>query len=447
MKSLGQRYNEYEEKKNRAKESVNKDQAQGPYTENLSTTETAVISPTGESVSPEPIGSGASAPASVIAPSGDLSITETNTPSPLDKVSVQNPAISETAVQEKEVPDFVKAGSYEEFVKTNPDISRGQYAYDMAKYRREQGLPDMTYPEWVNIIKNQDPFETEAERQKREKRMKRAYILNGVGSILGNLVNYVRARNGNVPMKLDDGSQGYNRLDRLRQGREQLARSNAKDYLEGVTLERAERAKAEVAEAARKQREQDYKYKEERLKIDMENAKSERERKAKADELSRLRFEHQVQMDKERAAEQRRHNKATESISRERLNGGGGTSGYDVGTSVTSSEGNIMVRKKPLSQEEAQQIVMSTREGQDASYQAMFRKKTTTVNDSGQTVRTGDVDWVEMASWLMSQQRVPENELESRGFRKWNGEQKKAKTVNGFDSGSKTNSKTIEGFG
>ena len=412
-KSLGQRYNEYEEKKNRAKESVNKDQAQGPYTENLSTTETAVISPTGESVSPEPIGLGASAPASVIAPAGDFSITETNTPSPLDKVSVQNPATSETAVQEKEVPDFVKAGSYEEFVKTNPDISRGQYAYDMAKYRREQGLPDMTYPEWVNIIKNQDPFETEAERQKREKRMKRAYILNGVGSILGNLVNYVRARNGNVAMKLDDGSQGYNRLDRLRQGREQLARSNAKDYLGAIQLDRAERAKEEQQKILREQQKKAMEMDMMRLQVAIDNAKSDSERRKFEQDLATKKFEYQQQLDKEKLAEQRRHNQAQESISRDRAENGGGNDG--IGSTATAEDGTFMTRKKPLSKEEAFQIVSGTRDSE--GYHEMFRTKTVTTNENGQTVRTGDVDWVKLAGWLIAQKKVPKSVLKNMGYK------------------------------
>lgn len=403
---------------------------------------------TGDVNTPDPVPVQTQVQSPALSPAESRVINDTPNPLTPPSATIASTATApDLTIAKDNTPEWVKAGSYEDLVKINPNVSRGQYAYELAKYRREQGQPDMTYQEWANIIKNQDPFETEAERKKRENRMKRAYILNGVGSVLGNLVNYVRTRNGHVAMNLDDGSQGYNRLDRLRLGREQLARSNAKDYLGIIAQDRAERAKAEAAEAARQQRERDYQYKEARLKIDIENAKNERERKAAADELAKLKFKYQQEKDAATQKETRRHNLATESISRERLNDGGGTSGYDVGTSVTSSEGNIMVRKKPLSQEEAQQIVMSTREGQDASYQAMFRKKTATVNDSGQTVRTGDVDWVEMASWLMSQQRVPENELESRGFRKWNGEQKKAKTVNGFDSGNKTNSKTIEGFG
>lgn len=285
---------------------------------------------TGDVNTPDPVPVQTQAQSPALSPAESRVINDTPNPLTPPSATIASTATApDLTIAKDNTPEWVKAGSYEDLVKINPNVSRGQYAYELAKYRREQGQPDMTYQEWANIIKNQDPFETEAERQKRENRMKRAYILNGVGSVLGNLVNYVRARNGHVAMNLDDGSQGYNRLDRLRLGREQLARSNAKDYLGIIAQDRAERAKAEAAEAARQQRERDYQYKEARLKIDIENAKNERERKAAADELAKLKFKYQQEKDAATQKETRRHHIATENISRERArNGGSGSNKY-----------------------------------------------------------------------------------------------------------------------
>lgn len=217
-----------------------------------------------------------------------------------------------------EAPAWVNAGSYEELVKTNPNVSRGQYAYELSKYRRSQGQPDLSYAEWSNILKGQDPYETEADRQKRERRMKTAKILTGVGSVLGNLVNYVRAKNGHVAMNLDDGTQGYNRLERIRMGHEQLARSNAKDYLAAIAQDRAERAKQEAAAAAAKQAERNYQMKVNELEWKMNNAKTEAERKKAADDLAAQKFAWQKQKDEATLKETQRHNKASEATARAR---------------------------------------------------------------------------------------------------------------------------------
>lgn len=265
------------------------------------------------------------------APAEELSVTDMTAPSPQDKADKSPQAPIQTgeltaaakapdlSIKQDNTPAWVNAGSYEELVKTNPNVSRGQYAYELSKYRRSQGQPDLTYAEWSNIIKGQDPYETEADRQKRERRMKTAKILTGVGSVLGNLVNYVRAKNGHVAMNLDDGTQGYNRLERIRMGQEQLARSNAKDYLAAIAQDRAERAKQEAAAAAAKQAERNYQMKVNELEWKMNNAKTEAERKKAADDLAAQKFAWQKQKDEATLKETQRHNKASEATARARV--------------------------------------------------------------------------------------------------------------------------------
>lgn len=269
------------------------------------------------------------------APAEELSVTGMTAPSPQDKAdkSPQDPIQTgkltaaaqapDLSIKQDNTPAWVNAGSYEELVKTNPNVSRGQYAYELSKYRRSQGQPDLTYAEWSNIIKGQDPYETEADRQKRERRMKTAKILTGVGSVLGNLVNYVRAKNGHVAMNLDDGTQGYNRLERIRMGHEQLGRSNAKDYLAAIAQDRAERAKQEAAAAAAKQAERNYQMKVNELEWKMNNAKTEAERKKAADDLAAQKFAWQKQKDEATLKETQRHNKASEATARARVERGG----------------------------------------------------------------------------------------------------------------------------
>lgn len=265
------------------------------------------------------------------APAEELSVTDMTAPSPQDKAdkSPQPPIQTgeltaadqapDLSIKQDNTPAWVNAGSYEELVKTNPNVSRGQYAYELSKYRRSQGQPDLSYAEWSNILKGKDPYETEADRKKRERRMKTAKILTGVGSVLGNLVNYVRAKNGHVAMNLDDGTQGYNRLERIRMGQEQLARSNAKDYLAAIAQDRAERAKQEAAAAAAKQAERNYQMKVNELEWKMNNAKTEAERKKAADDLAAQKFAWQKQKDEATLKETQRHNKASEATARARV--------------------------------------------------------------------------------------------------------------------------------
>lgn len=245
---------------------------------------------------------------------------------PEEKQSLTSVAAKpDLTIEQDKTPAWVKAGSYEDLVKINPNWSRGQYAYELGKYRRENGMPDLSYAEWANIIKGQDPYETEAERQKREKNMRTASQINALGSFLNALVNYNRVKSGHVGYTPDKGTEAYNRLERMRLGQEQLARSNARDYLGALAQDRAERAKEAAAEAAAKEKERNYEIKKADLEWKIQNAKNEAGRKAAADELARLKFEHQKAKDAAALKETKRHNQASEAISRERVKNGGGS--------------------------------------------------------------------------------------------------------------------------
>ena len=282
-------------------------------------------------------------------PSEELSVTEINTPSPLDNsaivetgteqqaqpasvasapalapVSIASVASSNAPVASSTIPKpsirpaWINAKSFEEAAKIDPKISRGQYAYEVSKYRREQGQPDMSYAEWANIIKGNDPYETEEQRLKREKNMKTARQINALGTFINALVNYNRVKRGHVGYTPDKGTDTYNRLERIRAGQEQLAQSRAKDYLGALAKDRAERAKAEASAVAARQAERNYQLKVKDLEWKMENAKTEAARKQAADELAREKFEWQQQKEDRNFEEKQRSNKANEAIRRER---------------------------------------------------------------------------------------------------------------------------------
>ena len=252
------------------------------------------------------------------APNEELSMSDLNAPAP-PEVKPAGTSVTTQPASTYTAPSWINAGSYEKAAQMDPNISRGQYAYELSRYRREQGQPDLSYAEWSQIIKNQDPYETAAERQKRERNLRIANQINAVGSFLNALVNYNRVKSGHVGYTPDKGTEGYNRLERIRQGQEALARSNAKDYLGMIAQDRAERAKAEAAKAAAERDARDYQLKVEDLKWKIENARTEAGRKKAQDELNKLKFE-----------EQQRHNKAMEGAAWVRANkeGSSGTKKY-----------------------------------------------------------------------------------------------------------------------
>lgn len=268
-------------------------------------------------------------------PAEELSVTDRTFPSPIDKANktpqtpIQTGELTTAApkpdlapkleTQTYTPPSWVTAGSYEEAVKSTPKLSRADYIHGVSKYRREQGLPDLSLGEVTGMLKGHDPYETEEQRLKREKNLKLASQINAIGTFLNALVNYNRVKGGHVSYTPDKGTETYNRLERIRMGHEQLARSNAKDYLAVIAQDRAERAKQEAAAAAAKQAERNYQMKVNELEWKMNNAKTEAERKKAADDLAAQKFAWQKQKDEATLKETQRHNKASEATSRARV--------------------------------------------------------------------------------------------------------------------------------
>lgn len=379
----------------------------------------------------------------------ELSVTDIGTPSALDnqnmgtttggaaQPSVSDSGSSSSTAQTTPVvatPSWINAGSYEAAAKQDPNISRGQYAYELGKYRREQGQPDLSYAEWSQILKGQDPYETEAERQKREKNMRIAKNINAIGTFINALVNYNRVKNGRVGYTPDKGTDTYNRLERIRMGQEQLAQSRAKDYLGAMAQDRAERAKAEAAAAAAQKAERDYELKVRELELKEKTAKTEAERKAAEAERKKLESDRDYKLKQEQAAT----NKA---LGWARINN---SKAGSVATSAPASDGSVWVRSKPLSKEEAMQLVMGSEMGKDKDFLDSFRATSTTTGEDGETIRKGDVNWFEAVSRLMADKMISAESLSNMGY-KTQMAAPKAKQVEGF-KGNPT-AKTVGGFG
>lgn len=327
------------------------------------------------------------------------------TPDPTDNITVQEFTPS--------VPSWVTAGSYEEAVKSTPKLSRADYIHGVSKYRRDHGLPDMDRKEVNDVLQWRDPYETEEQRLKREKRMRTAQILTGVGDVLGNLVNYVRARNGNPAMDLSGIREGYNRIDRIRQGQQQLANVRAKEYLDALERDRTQRVQEDLRKAQQEQAERAHQLEVQRLKIKMDSAKSDAERKAFADALKKAEFEWKVQKENAQLKETERANRAREATANARVY----RDDYKVATSAMDSDGNTWTRNSPLSKEEAMRLVKGSDAAKDPTFLEGFRATTTTTNEKGETIRRGDVNWFEAAAQLMADKRIPSYVLSEMGYK------------------------------
>lgn len=345
--------------------------------------------------------------------------------------SLTNLAKVDTSIDYDRTPEWAKM-SYEDLVKIQPNVSRGQYAYALSNHRRQTGQPDLSYAEWQNIIKGNNPWETEKEKKTRERREKAAFLIDGIGGLLGNLVNYVRAKNGHVAMQGFDVGKAYDRYRQLQQGQQKLAQNNYQSYMDAIVRERAERAKNEAAAASRAQAEQkaqqDYEYRMGQLQIQMMNAKTAADKARLEAEARRVKAEHDRKYDALRHSETVRHNKEME-----------GRSSNRVATSASTAKGKIMTRSTPLSMQEAKMIVERYYDG-ESPVEDLYAMK----GNNGK--KNGKVDWMSAAEDILADQIVDSSFLESLGYEMSGDDLGQTKTVAGYGGGQSA-SKRIAGYG
>lgn len=137
---------------------------------------------------------------------------------------------------------------YDAALKYNPDMSRGQYISDVSKYRQEKNLDPMSYNEIFLALGGKNPNLTPKEEKQRENRMKAATYVDALGGVFANLVNYIRARNGNPAMNLSGLSKNEQRINAVRDYYTALDNSQYKQYLAMIDKQRTLQAEQDAAE-------------------------------------------------------------------------------------------------------------------------------------------------------------------------------------------------------
>lgn len=137
---------------------------------------------------------------------------------------------------------------YDAALKYNPDMSRGQYISDVSKYRQEKNLDPMSYNEMFLALGGKNPNLTPKEEKQRENRIKAATYVDALGGVFANLVNYIRAKNGNPAMNLSGLSKNEQRINAVRDYYTALDNSQYKQYLAMIDKQRALQAEQDAAE-------------------------------------------------------------------------------------------------------------------------------------------------------------------------------------------------------
>lgn len=272
-----------------------------------------------------------------------------------------------TNLVEKRTPVSIMRNSYEEAVKINPNLTPGEWIHQEISRRKESGEPDFSMAEIGGFLGGKDPYKTKAETEAAQKRLKRASMVNALGSLLVNLWNVGRAKAGNPAMDLSGMSErGQARINQMREGQEKLARQNYNAYMDAIVRDKAERdalaAEKRKAEAAADLAKQKHQYALDELEA-KQNTPYEQNRadnqywqaqynKARAEGYPEKQA---AEIASEKAlAEQRR---AAAEKYRKGGSGSGSGGAYHPGTSVYANDGNVYTRSKVVSDDEKKWLV------------------------------------------------------------------------------------------
>jgi hypothetical protein len=284
--------------------------------------------------------------------------------------------------------------SYQEAQKKDANLKWADWANGANKYRQENGLSPVSWEEVITGLKGHDPQVSEEEREKAERRLRRAERLNAIGSFLVNLVNYARTKTGHMNMNLSDtGKSGQQRIDLLREYNRKLDRQGYEDYLGALARDEAQRSQ----EQARKQAQDNYEKQQARAQANWEAEFGLNMRK-----LNLAEGKEESDKEKDRKKEER-EDKLTDAKIRYYNRGGsrgntGGSKGDsdDITGSFTTHDGKTYIRKKPISAQEAYSLLDSYGGGIQA------------FNDS---------DAISKASQLLTQGKVPEKVIKGMKFK------------------------------
>lgn len=175
---------------------------------------------------------------------------------PQDKMVIESKPMDELI--NSKVPDdpsiYEHLALAKQYVSSSPqdiynkykDTTPAEYIYNQSRYRNELGMDGMSYSEIASALRGRDPYESEEERDEREKKLLRAELSNkivsGVGSLLGNLLNVYRVSRGNPSMVIGTPQQfsaeNQNRIDAIRAYNDKISKDNYNTYLTALTADR-----------------------------------------------------------------------------------------------------------------------------------------------------------------------------------------------------------------
>jgi len=277
-----------------------------------------------------------------------------------------------TNIVEKQTPVSVMRSKYDEAVKTNPTLTPAEWVHQEILRRKESGEPDFSLAEIGGFFGGKDPYKTKAETVAEQKKLKRASMVNALGSLLINLWNVGRTKAGNPAMNLSGVSErGQARINQMREGQEKIARQNYNAYMDAYIRDKAQRdalaaeerknkAAAEAAatkhqydldilEAKQNTPEAQYKAQSAYWQSVYNQARAEGYGDEQAQRIAALKA----------LAEQRRA--AAEKYRKDTGKGTSGGSGnggaFHAGTGAYAADGNIYVRSKNISEEEKRMLV------------------------------------------------------------------------------------------
>lgn len=331
-----------------------------------------------------------------------------------------------TNIVEKQTPVSIMRNSYEEAVKINPNLTPGEWIHQEILRRKESGEPDFSLAEIGGFFGGKDPYKTKAETEAEQKRLKRASMVNALGSLLVSLWNVGRTKAGNPAMNLSGMSErGQARINQMREGQEKIARQNYNDYMDAIIRDKAQRdaiaaeeRKAEAAatlEGIKHQNDLDKIAAQQNTPYEQNRADNQfwqaQYNKARAEGYPE-KLAAEIASEKALAEQRRAAAEKQRKDTGKGTSGGSGSGGaYHPGTSIYANDGNVYTRSKVVSDDEKKWLV-----GRYGKPVQAVDKKGNPVFDKDKKPVMKKMTTDEAYEHIIKNGDVPANVLRSMGF-------------------------------
>lgn len=172
---------------------------------------------------------------------------------------VKNPWLVGQVMQDGVVKNF----TFDEIKKQNPNLTPGEMLNSIARYREQEGLPALTYDDWVAIRGNNDPNKSYKQQKRDVWRHFLVDAIQPVSDVLKAAVAYGYGKAGRTYIPIDRGDGSARAMsDRMRRLEEVRAAQNWDAWADTFRNKERERlqqeAEARRAAARGRQREEDF---------------------------------------------------------------------------------------------------------------------------------------------------------------------------------------------